>query len=73
MIDLSCFIALLVVFLACVRILHMNSRAEWPELFYESGYRYAISSSNDANGNREKAKGGFVSQLLKHAPIFNKP
>lgn len=78
MIDLSYIFAFLFVMVACIRILHVNSRAEWPELF-SNGVSY---SQWCANVGIEITEGGvsigakkdnFIKEILKHAPIFSKP
>lgn len=86
MIELSYFFAFICVFVACIRILHMNSKAEWPELFANgTSLAESLSSSYFGTSNRngtyeERTKlndesdgEGFVSQILKHAPIFSRP
>lgn len=86
MIELSYFFAFICVLVACIRILHMNSKAEWPELFangtsltetFSSSY-FGTSSRNGTYEERTKLTDdskaeGFVSQILKHAPIFSRP
>lgn len=85
MIELSYIIAFICLFVACIRILHMNSRAEWPELFANgSNLTWGFSLSGTESTNRNEAYEhrtkltdysyeGFVDQILKHAPIFSQP
>jgi len=75
MIEFSYFIAcLFVIIVSCIKVLHVNSCAEWPELFV-NGAEFTWRFTSDATNNEADSTSddSFVAQILKRAPIFSKP
>lgn len=71
MIEWSYFIAFLVVFFAAIRLLHISSRAEWPEIFANgSSLSELIQSKLDWEDGRDES---FVGQILQYTPVLKKP
>ena len=71
MIELSYFIAFLVVFFASIRLLHLSSRAEWPEIFANGSSLSEMIQSKLAREN--EWKNSFVDQILLYTPMLSKP
>ncbi|XP_067936020.1 abhydrolase domain-containing protein 2-like [Watersipora subatra] len=79
MIELSYIIAFIFAFLSCVRLLHLTSIPEWPELF-SHGSQLNLGKTCNTKGNDSRANAckdgeshSFVTQILENAPLFTRP
>ena len=84
MIELSYIFAFLFAVIACLRLLHLTSKAEWPELFYNGTAARFINSDpkkDDDDGlsppqdyrRNSLSMTSFVANIIQHTPILTRP